>query len=116
MQLSHTTAVELAFSERRKGAMMSKMLIISVLETIRKPPLAESQTALKTTKIRRRTIFNIVVEILLPFATSTISFACYSESRSQISSKSGYPRRSNYVIYNFRMAASAAPYYFQFPI
>ena len=58
------------------------------------------------------------IGLFLPIATSTIIIviACYSASGYQISSKSGHPRRSYDVIYIFKMAAAAAPYYFRFRI
>jgi len=73
-------------------------------DTTWKPPLVEAQTALGKQKIRRRTIFNTAVEIFR-------SFACYSETISQISSQFGHQRRSNDVIYNFKMAAAAAQFF-----
>jgi len=45
------------------------------------------------------------IGILLPIVTS-----CYCASGYQISFKSGYPRRSNDVIYKFKMAAAVAQY------
>ena len=54
------------------------------------------------------------IATLLLVATSTISQS--SASGYQISSKSGHPRRSNDIIYNFKMVATAAQYYFLFRI
>jgi len=56
--------------------------------------------------------------ILLPFAILTRShkFVCHSESSSQISPKSGHPRRSNDVVCNFKMATAVAQYYFRFRV
>jgi len=56
----------------------------------------------KTKKIRRWTIFSMAFTIL----TRSQQFACYSESSSQISSKSSHSRRSNDVIYHFKMYTS----------
>jgi len=65
-------------------------------------------------RLRKATVCHI--GILLPVSLLTISpcAACRSALGCRISSKSGHPRRSNDVAYNFKMAA--APYYFRFSI
>ena len=46
---------------------MNLIIITSVSETIRKPPLVKAQTALKTKKIWRKTIFNMADGIITPY-------------------------------------------------